>query len=305
MVNIFILGSIAYDNIFSADRVPVYGERVLGEHLGKFVGGMAANQAIEAARYLNNVEILGKVGGDPEGKSITLHLNAHNVGTKHLLIDENLTTGQSYMYLVGDDYFSIVTPGANQQILPWEIAKAVDSLNNGILMVSLEICAGAALAALVHAQEHNIESFLIPSPPEACNQDHMTAADSLILNRREARKLFDLQVLSLEETKRELMNLDVHYKRLIVTMGSEGAVMREGNNIYSSASLPVTPLDTIGAGDAFSGAFISALALGMSSQKALSIGCIAGGLTVSVVGAQASTHNLKTVLELYKNHYSE
>lgn len=304
MVNIGILGSIAFDNIFTVNRVPEYGERVFGKQFGKYIGGMAVNQAIEAARYLNSVEIIGKVGGDTEGESIIHQLADRNVGTKLLLVDDRWATGQSYMYLVGEDYFSIVTPEANHQITPEETAKAVDALGSGILMVSVEICVDAVLAAMVHARDHNIKTILMPSPPEMCSQVLLRMADSLIMNRRELQILFGLQANSIEETKRELLNLDTHYHHLVVTMGSEGAVLREGNVTYSSAALPVAPVDTIGAGDAFSGAFISALALGYSAQKALSIGCIAGGLTVSVVGAQASTHDMNQVMELYKSNYS-
>jgi ribokinase len=305
MASLGILGSIAYDNIFTADSIPGYGERVSGRRLGKYVGGMAANQAIEAARYLDGVVIIGKVGGDPEGASLLQQLADRNVGTHLLMVDEQRATGQSYMYLVGDDYFSIVTPESNQQITPEETVRAVDALGNGILMASLEICVEAVLSALLRARDRNIETILIPSPPEVCTQELLKAADSLILNRREARMLLGLQGNTFEETKSELLKLEIRTHRLVITMGSEGAVMREGNQIYSSAPLPVTAVDSIGAGDAFSGAFVSALALGMPPQKALSMGCIAGGLTVSVVGAQASLHDMRKVMDLYHRNYSK
>ena len=69
-----ILGSIALDNIFRAESLPQKGERVFGNLLGSCIGGMAANQAVEAARYSKEIYILGTVGEDETGARIYRHL---------------------------------------------------------------------------------------------------------------------------------------------------------------------------------------------------------------------------------------
>jgi len=277
----------------------------MGKRLGKHIGGMAANQAIEAARYFKGVELIGKVGGDQEGQSMIRQLEERNVGTQLVIVDKSLATGQSYMYLVGDDYFSVVTQEANQSIFPDEAERAVNGLGNGILMVSLEIPIEAAQSALAQARHLGIETILVPSPPEICTPALLAAADMLILNRREAQKLLAIEAVNLVGISRELCNLRTRYRCIVVTMGSEGAVLWDGNEASIASALPVNPIDTTGAGDAFAGAFVAAYALGMPLQKALALGCIAGGLTVSVLGAQTSDHTMDKVLKMYDLYYSK
>ena len=305
MAKIGVLGSIAIDNIIATEHIPVGGERVYGQWMGRYLGGMAVNQSLEAARYFDGVEIIGKVGGDSEGRRIISQLTSHNVGTNSLLVDKNMVTGQSYMYVVEDDYFSIVTQEANMEITAEEAENAVGVLGDGMLMASLEINVDAALAAILKARSMSLDTVLIPSPAEKCNKELLSAAEALILNKREAQILFGIKAQTVEEAKAEITGLHTHYKYLVITMGSQGAIMREGNSIYSAAPLPIKAIDSIGAGDAFSGAFIAAIALGMPSQKALAFGCIAGGLAASVIGAQTSDHHCAKVKKLYKKYYAD
>ena len=53
-------------------------------------------------------------------------------------------------------------------------------------------------------------------------------------------------------------------------------------------ALPVSPIDTVGAGDAFCGAFAAALDAGESFSTALRWGCVAGSLTCLKTGAQTA-----------------
>jgi ribokinase len=305
MAALGFLGSIAFDNLFSADRTPVCGERVWGRRLGRHLGGMAANQAREAARYMEGVEIIGKVGLDAEGAALRAELATRRVSSRLLMTDEREATGQSYMFLVGDDYFSIVTPGANLAITPAEAEAAVEGLAAGTLVVSLEVNLDAAAAALARARRLDLETVLIPSPPEACPSELLSAADMLILNRREAGLLLGFQTATAEQAYAEIAHLELPGRRLAITLGGKGAVLRDGQDVYSAPALSVEVVDAVGAGDAFAGAYMAAKSLDMPYQQALAVGCIAGGLAVSTLGAQVSTHTLTEVMALYETHYAE
>jgi ribokinase len=305
MGKIGVLGSIAIDNIITTEHIPVAGERVYGKSMGRYLGGMAVNQSLEAARYVDGVEVIGKVGSDAEGRRIVSHLTSHNVGTNSLLVDKNSVTGQSYMCIVDDDYFSVVTPESNMEISVGEVEKAIEALGQGIFMASLEINVNAALAALLKARSMGLATVLIPSPAERCTEDLLCAAESLILNRREAQLLLGINTQTVEELKVEIAGLHTHFKYLVVTMGSHGAIMRDGHNVYSASALPIKAVDSIGAGDAFSGAFIAAIVLGIPPEMALAFGCIAGGLTASFIGSQTSDHTSGKVKKLYQKYYTD
>ena len=117
--------------------------------------------------------------------------------------------------------------------------------------------------------------------------------------------LFGIRVRTVEELEGEIVGLHTHFKYLVVTMSSRGAILRDGQNVYSAAALPIRAVDSIGAGDAFSGAFVAAIALGMPPQKALAYGCIAGGLAASSVGSQTSDHTSGKINKLYKKYYTD
>jgi ribokinase len=84
-----------------------------------------------------------------------------------------------------------------------------------------------------------------------------------------------------------------------VTHGARGAELyRDGALIARSASPRVTPVDTTGAGDAFTAALTVALVEGMSSDKALRFACAAGALAATKAGAQPSLPDRDAVSSL-------
>lgn len=299
------MGSVAYDNIFTVDQIPILGERVYGERLGKFVGGMAANQVIEAARYIENINILGRVGVDAEGSQIIKSFQKKGINTRYLQKDRIHSTGQTYMYLLNDDYYSVVTPGANLHVKPDEVEKSIRKMKSGFVLVSLEINLEAVRSALIVSRTNDLESVLIPSPVENCKQDIIDLSDSIILNTREFDTIFDLKVTNLSDAEKQLSKLKGMKKRILVTLGKYGAALLDNNKIFLSEAMKVKSIDSVGAGDALAGAFIGCLVRGVPSAKALSIGCIAGALVTSKAGPQSSQHTFSDVQEIYQEYYEK
>lgn len=69
--------------------------------------------------------------------------------------------------------------------------------------------------------------------------------------------------------------------------GADGAlVARDGRVLVRVPAAPATPLDTTGAGDAFTGAFLAALLAGADAGAAAAEGCRAGARAVERVGGR-------------------
>ena len=75
---------------------------------------------------------------------------------------------------------------------------------------------------------------------------------------------------------------------VIVTLGGEGAVAFAGADAWTIGTLPITPVDTTAAGDAFVGAFAAAIDGGADLPTALHRASVAGGLACTIAGAQPS-----------------
>ncbi|MFE9500406.1 carbohydrate kinase family protein [Streptomyces collinus] len=75
----------------------------------------------------------------------------------------------------------------------------------------------------------------------------------------------------------------------VVTLGGEGALIAESGEVTSHIEgWAVDTVDTTGAGDAFTGAFLAARLEGAAPQRAAELGCQAGARAVCVMGARPS-----------------
>lgn len=302
-----ILGSVALDSIFNVPTVPVAGERVFGTLLGQYDGGMAANQAVEAARYSTEVYLLGAVGNDAIGKRLETDLRARGVHTDRHVSRADAFSGQTFMHLVNEksDYFSIVTPGANMLLDPEALKQAVAELRGGALLISLEINADAVAAAISAAKSAGVYVYLVCSPAEKVKPAYLSSADALVCNFREANMLLGLRRGSVRDMARQLKDYAGPQSRLLITLGSDGALLFEAGNVYYAPAMHVTCLDSVGAGDAFIGAFAALRIQGISPYHALSCGCIAGAMAVSVIGPQSSAHTAAQVEAQYQALYKD
>jgi sugar/nucleoside kinase (ribokinase family) len=71
---------------------------------------------------------------------------------------------------------------------------------------------------------------------------------------------------------------------VVVKVGSEGAIARRGEEIWSSPALKVEVVDPVGAGDSFNAGFLHEYLKGSNVQACLSAGNVAGALSVTRAG---------------------
>jgi len=74
----------------------------------------------------------------------------------------------------------------------------------------------------------------------------------------------------------------------VLTLGRAGAFAVSHTGSSRVPALDIVPVDTVGAGDAFVGAFAAALDRGYPVVDALQWGSVAGGLACLTAGAQTS-----------------
>ena len=76
----------------------------------------------------------------------------------------------------------------------------------------------------------------------------------------------------------------------IVTLGEKGSVAYTagGTKPLRVPALPIKAKDTVGAGDAFAGAFAASLAKGTAPELALQYAAVAGSLACTKIGAQTA-----------------
>jgi ribokinase len=96
----------------------------------------------------------------------------------------------------------------------------------------------------------------------------------------------DLSSESLEEMAKALSRK--HGLVTIVTLGPDGALAATGENIIRVPAIAVTAVDTTGAGDAFIGTLVAALAEGLNLADAMGRACAGAALACTKPGAMPS-----------------
>lgn len=80
--------------------------------------------------------------------------------------------------------------------------------------------------------------------------------------------------------------LKAHAGKVIMTVGKEGVVYGDGDDVVHASGFTVSAVDTTGAGDTFNGAFAAARCDGLPLKEAVRFANAAAALSVQKIGAQ-------------------
>lgn len=283
---ITVLGSINIDLIANASRLPGPGETISGSAFSMAAGGKGANQALAARRAGRPVTFFGATGNDEFATPALALLK--EAGIDLAGVRETADSTGTALITVSDDGENtiIVVPGANGALTEEDAVAALEAGHPGdILMLQLEIPAPAVEKALRLAREKGLVSLLNVAPltPDAARLAKL--ADIVIANETEFALLSGKAGFD-EET---LASLHAETgQTLVVTLGADGVAAASGGRIERARGLSITPVDTVGAGDTFSGYLAASLDAGLPLATALRRAAVAGSLACMTHGAQPS-----------------
>lgn len=285
---IVVVGSINLDLIADVERLPAPGETVPGAAFRSAPGGKGANQALAAARAGAKVRMIGAVGKDAFAAEALALLKAGGVDLSGVR-EAHAATGVALIFVdAKGENVIVVVPGANGTVLPGDLAQAMLEKQD-VVLLQHEIPLETVDAALAATRQAGARSVLNTAPfrPEAA--DLLARADLVVANETE----FDLyaETLGLRGNDREARMRDFAEatgRTIVVTLGAGGVIAATGGTLVRAPSIPVTPVDTVGAGDTFCGYFAAALADGLPLEAALGRSAAAGSLACTRTGAQPS-----------------
>jgi ribokinase len=296
-VRIVVLGSIFYDCVVWADRLPKKGETVVGYKNGFFCGGKGANQAVQAAKLGAEVYMISKVGRDNEGEILLNNLRENGVNTDYVKIDENYKTDICCINVdKNGDNTLVIVPDASKSLQPEDVLCAEEILKTAdIFLTQLEINPEVVEFALRLAKKWDRKTVLNPAPPRDIPVGLFKYADYITPNIENNK---DLSTWC-DEVGKKLLGLGS--KSMIITLGKKGAYFTDGTRCSILPTFDVVPVDTTAAGDAFNAALSVKLGEGATIEEALKYANAAGSLAASKEGAQASLSTREEVEALIKN----
>jgi ribokinase len=287
---VIVVGSVNADYALRVDHLPVPGETVTGGQLDITPGGKGANQAHAAARLGAAVTLVAAVGTDATGDSARADLAAEGIDTS-CLVRCDAPSGVAVILVDGaGENMIAVAPGANDGLT----AATVTYLLTGrvgagtVILASLEVPLAAVTAAAEAAAAAGATVVINPAPgrllpPELVRGAILTPNEGEVLRVAPAapdggRPDEDAAVAYL---------LGAGAQAVIVTRGERGAtLLRAGRDTVDTPAPQVEVVDTVGAGDAFNGALVTALAAALPLETAVAAAVLAGALTCTGAGAR-------------------
>jgi ribokinase len=285
---VVVVGSVNVDLVVSVERLPGRGETVVGGRFARHHGGKGGNQAIAAARLGAATHFVGAVGDDQFGKEARAALEAGGVDLDGLITLPNHATGVALIVVDERGENSIaVAGGANAALTSVQVRQAMKRLEltrGDVVLVGHEIRTGATHEALRLARIAGATTILNPAPVGELGRETLDLADLLTPNEIELEALVGPG--SASAGARRLLGPEPGRRAVLVSLGRRGGLLLAGKLARAIPAPAVTPIDTVGAGDALNGALAAGLAAGLALPDAARRAVVAASLAVTRAGAR-------------------
>lgn len=306
------IGDLTVDVIIPGlSRVPEWGQEIeVGEPIMR-LGGNIGNMAVGASALQSNFKIFSIVGKDEDGGFILERLEKLKLDVGEIEITDQKRTCKTYACLREDgERFMLTYKGTlecmEKMILREDLGRAdvvfiggwclpprvdAETLNGCMDRWKRE---GKRLAAdLIWSDETWMQKNLLAN--------FLNKVDILFMNESELYALtehnqFEPALCRLREITGIHEQGNGHI--CIIKLGSRGAALLEGGEVYQAAAYPVNPVDTVGAGDLFNIGFLHAMfQLDMRARNALEFASTFASVFISKYGGLPPTqHDILTLM---------
>lgn len=300
---IVVIGSSNVDMIMKMDHLPEKGETVTDAEFFQVYGGKGANQAVAAARAGGNVAFVNCVGEDAYTPQMVQNYKDDGIDTSFVFHEKGIASGHA-LVMIGDagmNYLS-VAPGANYLLTPQKIDEAMPVIQDAAMIVmQYEIPEATIKHVVNNANELGIPVMFNFAPARGFDLSYIPKMDILVLNEVEAGFLAKMQVQNEEDAEKAAKKLvDSGVKKVIITLGSQGAFVMTKDEKVQVPAYKVDAVDTTAAGDTFCGGLAVALVEGKSLRESLQFASAAAAISVTRMGAQPSAPTRKEIEEFLK-----
>ncbi|MFT5171242.1 MAG: sugar/nucleoside kinase (ribokinase family), partial [Candidatus Marinamargulisbacteria bacterium] len=270
-------------------------------------GGSAANTMIGATQLGSSCYYACRVSDDSMGEFYKDDLKLNKIGSN--LGQTSLPDGDTGLCIV------LITPDSDRTMATYlgitaefnktDIDRSALLESDILYMEGYLIASPPSKAAMFEAfeiaKENKIKTALTLSDPNMTKfffDDFMSIlkkkVDLLFANKDEA-----LSMCKTEDIEEAVEKFKGFAKTFVITLGSEGAIIYDGQTKHIVEGFPVTTVDCTGAGDLFAGAFLSAIAQGQSFEKAGRQASFSASRVVSSYGPRLSEQQVQEIKSFF------
>jgi sugar/nucleoside kinase (ribokinase family) len=270
-------------------------------NLLKKCGGSVCNSVVAASSLGAKTFFSGKVADDADGKLYVSDLNQAGVDFQSAEQDSG-TTGKCLVMVTEDAERTMNTfLGASETLSSKEIDREALKRSDwfyveGYLMTD-EAITSTTKEAVEFAKENGVKIALSLSDPfvvdvfgKALRDVIGNSVDLVFCNKDEALAFTGTDILNSAIEKLKLVT-----KTFAITDGANGAITFDGESVLSSDGLPTKAIDTNGAGDMFSGAFLYAITSGKSYEWAAKLANYCASRVVAKFGPRLEQEEFRVI----------
>lgn len=303
---ICVVGSVLVDLMAYSEKLPTPGETVTGFNYQITAGGKGANQATAAARLGIQTFFLGKISGrDQLAQVLWDGFSQAGVDTSEVGIVKEVDCGVGVIH-VGEKSQNqiIIVLGPNLGLDKEYIDSKYDIIaSSKVVLTEFGIPIESAEYATSVAKRAGALRLVNPAPALPMSDYFFRSTDVLTPNESEAEILTGIKIVDAESARRAAEFF--HQKQVnnvIITMGKLGVFISDGSRSEFVESVNCQPVDTTGAGDAFSGGLAASLAEGNDIFTAARYANVVAGISVTRSGTMKSMPSKEDVDEYIQNH---
>ncbi|WP_025685175.1 PfkB family carbohydrate kinase [Paenibacillus maysiensis] len=285
---ILVIGAAVVDVIIQLDKLPTTAEDVMAEHKETVVGGCAYNVSNILNQLHVNYSLFAPVGKGSYGDIVKAQLQKDGVPV--LLEDASGDNGWNLSIVERDGERTFITiPGIE---IRWDAIwfETLDLDSYDYFYVSgyeLEGTSGPIILDALSRRKTVGKIVFDPGPRgeflETSILERIFSMGTIVhANKSEIKAI--MRENDAKEAAAKLARRTG--EAVIVTLGGEGTLYCSPDEEGIAETEPVKVVDTIGAGDAHTGAFIAGLARGYSLQQACELGNVIAGKVVQQQGGK-------------------
>ncbi|MGM9599146.1 MAG: ribokinase [Faecousia sp.] len=287
-----VFGSFVVDLMGRTPHLPVPGETVKGSFFKQGAGGKGFNQGIAAHKAGGDVAMITKLGRDTLANVALEAMDDVGMPKDYLFYNDEVATGIA-LILVDENTSQneiVIVPGACSTITEEDIASVEARIKeSGYVLLQLEVNQDANEKVAKLAKENGVKVIINTAPYQPISDEFLNGAYLVTPNEVEAEELTGIPVRDLESADRAAkVFFDKGVQNVLITLGSRGVYINtEGKSLIVPA-YKVNAVDTTGAGDAFNGGLLAALAEGKTLPEAARFANALAAISVQRIGTTPS-----------------
>lgn len=290
-------GSLNIDYVYQVPHFVSAGETLASDSLERFCGGKGMNQSVALAKAGLSVYHAGCIGSD----GLFLKQELESVGVDVTFIKQVETpSGHAIIQVDSEGQNCILLfGGANQCITKQQVDETLQHFEKGDMLL-LQNEMNNLTYLIEQASEKGMQIAFNPSPfADDILSLPLDKIDVFLLNEIEGK-----QLTHEAKPQRIIATMQERFPnaKIVLTLGKDGVLYYDSEQVYSHPIFPVPVVDTTAAGDTFTGYFLQGYANHEESEQIIRRACAASAIAITKPGAMPSVPTKKQVDAFLAKH---